>query len=120
MSQKKATIVNLAASNVSVSQFSAVSGSLVLEQFFVEEIAPGLTGDDEWLNAAIAALANLDPPVVRENFYQVAHDGGHAYIIAARYGPSKAGARSAFTDPSLRLTHGAVRPATARGRCGCR
>ncbi len=59
MSQKKATIVNLASSNVSVSQFSAVSGSLVLEQFNVEEIAPGLTGDDEWLNAAIAALANL-------------------------------------------------------------
>ena len=41
MSQKKATIVNLAASNVSVSQFSAASGTLVLEQFFVEEIAPG-------------------------------------------------------------------------------
>ncbi len=59
MSQKKATIVNLAASNVSVSQFSAASGTLVLEQFYVEEIAPGLTGDEEWLNAAIAALANL-------------------------------------------------------------
>ncbi|MEY4306998.1 MAG: hypothetical protein RJA95_366 [Verrucomicrobiota bacterium] len=59
MSQKKATIVNLAASNVSVSQFSVESGSLVLEQFFVEELAPGLTGDDEWLNAAIAALASL-------------------------------------------------------------
>jgi len=59
MSQKKATIVNLAASNVSVSQFSVESGSLVLEQFFVEEIAPGLTGDDEWLNAAISALASL-------------------------------------------------------------
>jgi type IV pilus assembly protein PilM len=59
MSQKKATIVNLAASNVSVSQFTAVAGSLVLERFYVEEIAPGLTGDDEWLNAAMAALANL-------------------------------------------------------------
>ena len=59
MSQKKATIVNLAASNVSVSQFSAADGTLVLEQFYVEEIAPGLTGDEEWLNAAIAALANL-------------------------------------------------------------
>ncbi|MEY3911457.1 MAG: hypothetical protein RJB43_991 [Verrucomicrobiota bacterium] len=59
MSQKKATIVNLAASNVSVSQFTASSGALVLEQFYVEEIAPGLTGDDDWLNAAIAALANL-------------------------------------------------------------
>jgi type IV pilus assembly protein PilM len=59
MSQKKATIVNLAASNVSVSQFSAEAGSLVLEQFHVEDLAPGLTGDDEWLNAAIAALASL-------------------------------------------------------------
>jgi type IV pilus assembly protein PilM len=59
MSQKKATIVNLAASNVSVSQFSVQAGSLVLEEFFVEEITPGLTGDDEWLNAAIAALASL-------------------------------------------------------------
>ena len=59
MSQKKATIVNLAASNVSVSHFSVESGSLVLEQFFVEDLAPGLTGDDEWLNAAIAALASL-------------------------------------------------------------
>ena len=59
MSQKKATIVNLAASNVSVSQFSAEAGSLVLEQFYLEELAPGLTGDDEWLNAAIAALASL-------------------------------------------------------------
>ncbi|MSS99452.1 MAG: hypothetical protein CK541_05975 [Opitutia bacterium] len=59
MSQKKATIVNLAASSVSVSQFSVEAGSLVLEQFFVEEIAPGLLGDDDWLNAAIAALANL-------------------------------------------------------------
>jgi len=59
MSQKKATIVNLAASNVSVSQFSVEAGSLVLEQFFVEDIAPGLTGDDEWLNAAVAALASL-------------------------------------------------------------
>jgi type IV pilus assembly protein PilM len=59
MSQKKATIVNLAASNVSVSQFSAAAGTLVLEQFYAEEIAPGLTGDEEWLNAAIAALANL-------------------------------------------------------------
>ena len=59
MSQKKATIVNLAASNVSVSQFSAAASTLVLEQFYAEEIAPGLTGDEEWLNAAIAALANL-------------------------------------------------------------
>jgi type IV pilus assembly protein PilM len=59
MSQKKATIVNLAASNVSVSQFTAESGSLVLEHFYVEEITPGLTGDDEWLNAAVSALGDL-------------------------------------------------------------
>ena len=59
MSQKKATIVNLAASNVSVSQFVVDSGSLVLEHFYVEEIAPGLTGEDEWLNAAITALGDL-------------------------------------------------------------
>jgi len=42
-----------------VSQFTAESGSLVLEHFYVEEIAPGLTGDDEWLNAAVAALGDL-------------------------------------------------------------
>ena len=59
MSQKKATIVNLAASNVSVSQFSTQAGGLVLEQFYIEELAPGLTGDDEWLHAAIAALGSL-------------------------------------------------------------
>ncbi len=59
MSQKKATIVNLAASNVSVSQFTAEAGRLVLEQLYLEEIAPGLTGDEDWLNAAMAALANL-------------------------------------------------------------
>lgn len=59
MSQKKATIVNLAASSVSVSRFSTQANSLVLEQFFVEEIAPGLTNEDEWLQGAIAALGDL-------------------------------------------------------------
>ncbi len=59
MSQKKAVIVNLAASSVAFSRFSADGGRLVLEACFVEEIAPGLTGDDDWLNAAQEALANL-------------------------------------------------------------
>jgi type IV pilus assembly protein PilM len=59
MSQKKAIIVNLAASSVSVSEFTHNAGSLILVSHFAEEITPGLTGDDDWLNAAIAALANL-------------------------------------------------------------
>jgi type IV pilus assembly protein PilM len=59
MSQKKATIVNLAASHVSVSLFGVQSKGLVLEKFYVEEIAPGLTNDDEWLNTAMGALGNL-------------------------------------------------------------
>ncbi len=59
MSQKKAIIVNLAASHVSVSLFGVQSKGLVLEKFYVEEIAPGLTNDDEWLNTAIGALGNL-------------------------------------------------------------
>ena len=59
MSQKKATIVNLAASHVSVSVFGTQAGGLVLERFHAQEIRPGLTNDDEWLNVAIAALAEL-------------------------------------------------------------
>jgi len=59
MSQKKAAIVTLAASIVSVSRFSVNAGRLVLEACFVEEITPGLTGDDDWLNATQEALANL-------------------------------------------------------------
>ena len=39
--------------------FGTQSGSLILEQFYVEEIRPGLATDDEWLNAAIAALGDL-------------------------------------------------------------
>jgi len=59
MSQKKAVIVNLAASSVSFSRFSLDAGRLVLEACFTEEITPGVTADEEWLNAAQEALANL-------------------------------------------------------------
>jgi type IV pilus assembly protein PilM len=58
MSQKQALIVNLAASHVSVSSFREDSGRLFLDQFFSEDLAPGL-GDDDWLNAAVTALADL-------------------------------------------------------------
>lgn len=59
MSQKRATIVNLAASNVSFSRFSAEGSVLTLEQFHETELPPGLAGDEEWLSAASAALTNL-------------------------------------------------------------
>lgn len=59
MSQKKATIVNLAASHVSIAVFGADQGSLELQQFLVEEIAPGQTNDDEWLVSAVNAVADL-------------------------------------------------------------
>ncbi len=59
MSQKKATIVNLAASHVSIAVFGADHGSLELQQFLVEEIAPGQTNDDEWLASAVGAVASL-------------------------------------------------------------
>jgi len=59
MSQKKATIVNLAASHVSIAVFGADQGSLELQQFLVEEIAPGQTNDDEWLASAVSAVADL-------------------------------------------------------------
>jgi len=58
MSQKKALIVNLAASHVSVSAFREEGGRLFMDQFFAEDLAPGL-GDDDWLNAAVSALADL-------------------------------------------------------------
>lgn len=58
MSQKKALIVNLAASHVSVSAFREDAGRLYMDQFFAEDLAPGL-GDDDWLNAAVSALAGL-------------------------------------------------------------
>jgi type IV pilus assembly protein PilM len=59
MSQKKATIVNLAASHVSIAVFGADQGSLELQQFLVEEIAPGQTNDDDWLASAVGAVADL-------------------------------------------------------------
>ncbi len=59
MSQSQATIVNLAASHVSVSVFGTASGSLVLQRFHVEDLPPGLTVDDNWLDAAINALSDL-------------------------------------------------------------
>jgi type IV pilus assembly protein PilM len=59
MSQNQATIVNLAASHVSVSVFGTSSSSLVLQRFHVEELTPGLTSDDQWLDAAINALRDL-------------------------------------------------------------
>lgn len=59
MSQSQATIVNLAASHVSVSVFGTSSGGLVLQRFHVEELTPGLTVDDQWLDAAINALRDL-------------------------------------------------------------
>jgi type IV pilus assembly protein PilM len=59
MSQKKATIVNLAASHVSIAVFGSDQGSLELQQFLVEEIAPGQTNDDEWLGSAVNAVADL-------------------------------------------------------------
>ena len=59
MSQTQATIVNLAASHVSVSVFGTSSGSLVLQRFHVEELTPGLTVDDQWLDASVNALRDL-------------------------------------------------------------
>ena len=59
MSQKKAIIVNLGASHVSVSECNAETGNIILENFYIVDLPPGLTGDDEWLNAAITALGEL-------------------------------------------------------------
>ncbi len=58
MSQKKSIIVNLAASHVSISAFRAESSRLFLDKFYAEELMPGLS-DDEWLNAAVAAVGRL-------------------------------------------------------------
>ncbi len=55
---KNALIVNLAASHVSISSFREEAGRLFLDQFFAEDLASGL-GDDDWLNAAVAAVAEL-------------------------------------------------------------
>jgi type IV pilus assembly protein PilM len=67
MSQKKALIVNLAASHVSVSSFREESGRLFLDQFFAEDLAPGL-GDDDWLNAAVAHKISGQVTVVAPGF----------------------------------------------------
>lgn len=58
MSQKKSTIVNLAASHVSIAAFRAESSRLFLDKFYTEELLPGLS-DDEWLSAAVAAVDRL-------------------------------------------------------------
>lgn len=55
----QATVVNLGASHVSVSSFSAVSGRLTLERFLVQDLPAGLTGEEEWLAASIDALRTL-------------------------------------------------------------
>jgi type IV pilus assembly protein PilM len=44
---------------VSIAVFGADQGSLELQQFLVEEIAPGQTNDDEWLASAVGAVADL-------------------------------------------------------------
>lgn len=56
---QSSTIVNLGAAHVSVSTFRTQSGKLVLERFVLEDLPPGLTGEDEWLGAAIATLGGL-------------------------------------------------------------
>lgn len=53
------TVVNLGSSHVSVSAFSASGGRLVLERFLVQDLAAGLTGEEEWLSASIEALRAL-------------------------------------------------------------
>jgi type IV pilus assembly protein PilM len=55
----QATIVNLGASHVSVSAFSAAGGRLTLERLLVQDLPVGLNGEEEWLAAAIEALRFL-------------------------------------------------------------
>jgi len=55
---KKNLIVNLAASHVSISAFHTEGSKLVLDKFYAEDLAPAL-GDEEWINAAISAVARL-------------------------------------------------------------
>lgn len=54
-----ATIVNLGASHVSVSTFAANAGRLSLERLLVQDLPVGVTGEEEWLAAAIEALRGL-------------------------------------------------------------
>lgn len=56
---QSATVVNLGAAHVSVSTFRAQAGKLVLEGFVLEDLPPGLTGEEEWLSAAISTLGGL-------------------------------------------------------------
>ena len=58
-SSQSTTVVNLGAAHVSISSFHVQSGRLVLDKFVLEDLPPGLTGEDEWLGAAIAALSGL-------------------------------------------------------------
>lgn len=53
------TIVNLGASHVSVSTFSASAGRLSLERLLVQDLPIGVTGEEEWLAASIEALRSL-------------------------------------------------------------
>lgn len=55
---KKTLIVNLAASHVSISAFHAEGSKLVLDQFFTEDLSPGLA-DDDWINNATGVVARL-------------------------------------------------------------
>ena len=58
-SAKSSTVVNLGAGHVSVSTFSAQSGRLTLERVIVQDLPPGLAGEEEWIAAALEALRGL-------------------------------------------------------------
>jgi type IV pilus assembly protein PilM len=58
-SSQPTTVVNLGAAHVSISSFHVRAGQLVLEKFVLEDLPPGLTGEDEWLSAAISTLTGL-------------------------------------------------------------
>lgn len=55
----QATIVNLGAAHVSVSAFSVNAGRLSLERLLVQDLPVGITGEEEWLSAAVEALRGL-------------------------------------------------------------
>ncbi|MFN7340466.1 MAG: pilus assembly protein PilM [Opitutia bacterium] len=55
----QATIVNLGASHVSVSSFSVGAGRLSLDRLLVQDLPVGITGEEEWLAAAVEALRGL-------------------------------------------------------------
>jgi len=58
-SAKSSTVVNLGAGHVSVSAFTAQDGRLTLERIVVQDLPPGLSGEDEWLAASMEALRGL-------------------------------------------------------------